>query len=394
MKNKKNKEINSFSIIYNGNNDELTFFPKNISFSDEKKKSSNKSNQHYCSRRQKSRQINSLDELTKKFMKCVQESESNTINLNTVMKKIKVKKRRIYDITNVLEGTSNNYLIINFIHLGIGLIKKGSKNEVKLLPEFYDLYLNQEKKLRDELEEKNNGKDKNILEINKYDEEINYVNYLTNVIKERLLLYQSHNIESDDINNFIINNGKRINIPYKELSKLNYENSNNIGFITAKSESGLKVELAHVNDPKNIYDQKKMDMNLGKLQYNEEYLNSCGFSNRLYITSNNNCPINVKKIEPKIIKNVKEKEEVNNFQFRNENENLLNSNNCLIYYNNENKCDISFGSKNNHNDNKFRKDSLVTDFSFSFYGNLNNFSFNSDLNNLFNYGFINPNKYL
>ena len=37
-------------------------------------------------------------------MKCVSESESDTINLNVLMKKIKVKKRRIYDITNVLEG--------------------------------------------------------------------------------------------------------------------------------------------------------------------------------------------------------------------------------------------------------------------------------------------------
>lgn len=293
-----------------------------------------------------------------------------------------------------LRVISNNFLIINFIHLGIGLIKKGSKNEVQLQPEFYELFLNREKNFRAEFEEKNNENDKNILELHKYNEEINYVNYLTNVIKERLLSYQCHNIESDDINNFININGKKINIPNKELSKLNNEKSDNIGFLTAKSESGLRVEFSHVNDPKNIIDQKKTDMNFGKLQYNEEYLNLCGFSNRLYITSYNNCPISVKKIEPKINKNVKEKEEVNNFQFRNENENLLNTSNCLIYYNNENKCDISFGSKHNHNDNKNRKDSLVTDFSFSFYGNLNNFSFNTDLNNLFNYGFINQNKYL
>jgi hypothetical protein len=74
---------------------------KNISFVDNKKE------YNYISRlnkKQKNRQINSLDELTKKFAKCVYNSPSDKINLNNVMKRIKAKKRRIYDITNVLEG--------------------------------------------------------------------------------------------------------------------------------------------------------------------------------------------------------------------------------------------------------------------------------------------------
>ena len=40
------------------------------------------------------------------FLKCAMEANDSIINLNTIMKKIKVKKRRIYDITNVLEGKS------------------------------------------------------------------------------------------------------------------------------------------------------------------------------------------------------------------------------------------------------------------------------------------------
>lgn len=104
MKNKKNKTINSSSNIFNNSNNYLSLISKEIPFEEGKKESSNKSTLHYYSRKQKSRQINSLDELTKKFMKCVFEAESKTINLNEVMKKIRVKKRRIYDITNVLEG--------------------------------------------------------------------------------------------------------------------------------------------------------------------------------------------------------------------------------------------------------------------------------------------------
>ena len=52
----------------------------------------------------KNRKDNSLDELTKKFIKFVLEEKSNIINLEEIRKKLKSKKRRIYDITNVFQG--------------------------------------------------------------------------------------------------------------------------------------------------------------------------------------------------------------------------------------------------------------------------------------------------
>ena len=52
----------------------------------------------------KNRKDNSLDELTKKFIKYVLEEKSNIINLEEIRKKLKSKKRRIYDITNVFQG--------------------------------------------------------------------------------------------------------------------------------------------------------------------------------------------------------------------------------------------------------------------------------------------------
>jgi hypothetical protein len=45
-----------------------------------------------------------LDELTKKFIKFVLEEKSNIIDLEEIRKKMKSKKRRIYDITNVFQG--------------------------------------------------------------------------------------------------------------------------------------------------------------------------------------------------------------------------------------------------------------------------------------------------
>ena len=52
----------------------------------------------------KNRKNNSLDMVAKKFIQCVIDEKKNKINLKSIIEKIKVKKRRIYDVTNVLEG--------------------------------------------------------------------------------------------------------------------------------------------------------------------------------------------------------------------------------------------------------------------------------------------------
>lgn len=48
------------------------------------------------------RQDNSLSVLTKKFIDLIKNSENMTIDLNVAVDILKVQKRRIYDITNVL----------------------------------------------------------------------------------------------------------------------------------------------------------------------------------------------------------------------------------------------------------------------------------------------------
>jgi transcription factor E2F3 len=65
----------------------------------------------------RTRQDNSLGELTRKFIALIQESENKSVDLNEAAKKLEVQKRRIYDITNVLEG--------------IGLIEKTIKNKIR-----------------------------------------------------------------------------------------------------------------------------------------------------------------------------------------------------------------------------------------------------------------------
>ncbi|KAJ8540920.1 hypothetical protein K7X08_001736 [Anisodus acutangulus] len=60
---------------------------------------------------------NSLGLLTKKFISLLQEAEDGTLDLNHSADVLEVAKRRIYDITNVLEG--------------IGLIEKTTKSRIR-----------------------------------------------------------------------------------------------------------------------------------------------------------------------------------------------------------------------------------------------------------------------
>ncbi|ORZ04474.1 E2F/DP family winged-helix DNA-binding domain-domain-containing protein [Absidia repens] len=64
-----------------------------------------------------SRYDSSLGLLTKKFIALLKASRHGDLDLNAAAKQLKVQKRRIYDITNVLEG--------------IRLIEKNSKNHVR-----------------------------------------------------------------------------------------------------------------------------------------------------------------------------------------------------------------------------------------------------------------------
>ena len=60
---------------------------------------------------------NSLGLLTQKFVDLLKRAPDGILDLNQAAEKLGVQKRRIYDITNVLEG--------------IGLIVKKSKNNIQ-----------------------------------------------------------------------------------------------------------------------------------------------------------------------------------------------------------------------------------------------------------------------
>lgn len=74
--------------------------------------------QTYKGIQSRARTENSLGELTRKFIMLIRDSiEHMQVDLNEAAIQLNVQKRRIYDITNVLEG--------------IGLIEKTIKNKIK-----------------------------------------------------------------------------------------------------------------------------------------------------------------------------------------------------------------------------------------------------------------------
>lgn len=68
---------------------------------------------------EKSRYETSLNLTTKRFLELLSRSADGVVDLNWAAEVLKVQKRRIYDITNVLEG--------------IHLIAKKSKNHIQWL---------------------------------------------------------------------------------------------------------------------------------------------------------------------------------------------------------------------------------------------------------------------
>ncbi|CAD6236465.1 hypothetical protein G9C98_003775 [Cotesia typhae] len=66
---------------------------------------------------ERTRYDTSLSLLTKKFINLVENSNDGVVDLNVASEKLGVQKRRIYDITNVLEG--------------IGILEKKSKNNIQ-----------------------------------------------------------------------------------------------------------------------------------------------------------------------------------------------------------------------------------------------------------------------
>ena len=190
-----------------------------------------------------SKQENSLGQLTKNFLQYIKKKESAKININDLVNDLSVKKRRIYDITNVLQG--------------IGFIDKNGKNEINWIKGYKNNkgdssslpsnYISNYNNLKIELE--NLKKENQEIEdkLNKFKEEFNLLSMKQDFSKYGYITF-------DDISNLSKNDG--------------------LDFIIVKAAKGTAINVIDDEESKRAFAKIKIQMENGKIQKNEKLLST------------------------------------------------------------------------------------------------------------------------
>ena len=171
-----------------------------------------------------------------------------------------------------------NIYIIFYIFIGIGLIKKYSKNQIKVEKEIFDLYdrsqnrniieLNEEN-LKSNPHKKGDGDVNNCENINK---EIKYVKYLYNTIKEKILLFKENiifNNNSKNNNNLLKNEiekniGEKNTIVPSIFEIINIIRENHLNNEDINNNNNILIEKENVSQGKkeenNLFDRECLDI--------------------------------------------------------------------------------------------------------------------------------------
>jgi len=232
-----NKNISKDSKLKEKNSNENSFFNENSVI--------------------KPRVENSLGELTKNFVNYIKTSGRKTININDLVRELKVKKRRIYDITNVLEG--------------IGYIQKHAKNEISWIKN--DVFLPQIKSL--------NRISTISTEIKKKQET------LKNLENEEIEIEQNIEIIKNKFN-FISQQEEFNKFGYITFNDLNDLSSNEkFDLLAIKAPKGTLVDIIDPNEAKNSYNKLKNDMENGKINFDDNLLETLKKEHHIFLDSPN-----------------------------------------------------------------------------------------------------------
>ena len=258
---------------------------------------------------------NSLGALTKTFLQYIKKKGGENININDLVHELNVKKRRIYDITNVLQG--------------IGYIEKNGKNEIKWkkiytntkniikknsLPENY---LSNYNKLKQEIDElKREGKEKGD-ELNKYNEE------LKNITKKKDFSKYGY-ITFDDL--------------------INLSKSDKLNFVIIKATKGTVINIIDDEESKKAYLKIKKQMENGKIEQNYNILKTLENLHHIFFTTKEE-KLRIFRVENETIT-----ETIKVSQNCAKNNNIINNNNLISNLNDNNsEQNILVNIKNNIN---------------------------------------------
>ena len=268
---------------------------------------------------------NSLSQLTQNFLNYIKKKGRVKISINDLVNDLNVKKRRIYDITNVLQGIGyldkmgkNNFLWIKNNNSENNEHTPPNSESAKkdIISENYISNYSQLKKEFDELKSKNNELDDLI---NRYREEFKLISE-----KNEFKIYGYINF--DDI---------------IELSR-----NENVHFMLIKAPKGTLINVIDDEEARKAYNKIKIQMENGKIQKDEKLLlNTLENQHHIFFSSQDK-ELKIYKIENgKVIRQSNE-ENINNIF----NQNIQNNISCSTN---------SFEQKNSINKNNFNNNIII-----------------------------------
>ena len=316
------------------------------------------------------KQENSLSLLTQNFLGYIKKKGRVRISINDLVNDLKVKKRRIYDITNVLQGIGyldkmgkNNFLWIKNNDSDEHTPPCSGSSKKDIISENYISNYSQLKKEFDELKSKNKELD-DLLD--KYREEFKLISE-----KNEFKIY-GYTTFNDII----------------ELSK-----NEKVHFMLIKAPKGTLINVIDDEEARKAYNKIKIQMENGKIQKDEKLLlNTLENQHHIFFTSQDK-ELKIYKVEnEKIIQQSKE-ENNNNLLEQNIQNNLSSSTNSYEQKNsvNKNNFNNNFIINNQSNEKNYTDKNNSTIFNFDQF-NIDNSSKKMNNKQIFNFDNIPSNR--
>ena len=206
-------------------------------------------------------QENSLGQLTKSFINYIKTTGKKSININNLVDELSVKKRRIYDITNVLQG--------------IGYLQKSGKNEIVWTKTINNKSKPQKKAIPHKKGSSTNRNNKQKANFEK-------------LTQEKETLDRNINIFKDEFNTIAkkVDFAKYGYITLDDLKSLSINNK--VDLFVIKASKGTVMNIVDKNDITETYDKVKKLMEKWETKNNDILLNVLKKNNQLFF----NCPEN------------------------------------------------------------------------------------------------------
>lgn len=233
------------------------------------------------------KQDNSLSQLTQSFLYYIKKKGRVRISINELVEDLNVKKRRIYDITNVLQG--------------IGYLQKIGKNEILWIKDSNSISIpNCTNSSKDEMASENY-----ISNLNQLKKELEDLKTQKNNIEENLNKYREEFKLISEKNEF----PKYGYITFNDIAELS--KNEKVNFMLIKAPKGTLINVIDDEESKKAFNKIKTQMENGKIKKDEKLLSTLENIHHIFFTSQDQ-ELKIYKIDDGKIKQQLNEENNNN----------------------------------------------------------------------------------